>query len=438
MFTGLYNEQNKVSFEGEHVKNKLKLEDITILNEGQQIKKRIIEKYGSLTAFYDTEKPTELSLKAIRNYCSYDKITSINLKCLMLKVFNEGWDEIIISDVCQVKNIAGKIYKDIRLYKEDKDYALLQKVKALCSKFGLIDETALMLRCLAKHFYFRNSIMKTLKYYNEALRLIDNISIDTLIIILVELADHHYMEREVKEAERLFIEAQNYIDASKKISSSALYKYYYRRGIMLNSEGLHSEARGYIEKSIMYAGENTELNSDKGASYMAIGSTYKREGVYEEAKKYYSMSLLEFHEKDINGRSLALNNLADVYCILKDYDEAIKYIEAAVKLLDKDSLTERHLIVAQTLAEIKLLVGDASACYEYFNILKKTIHTSIDKKNMKNRIISITNYIEDVNLLNKLYDVIFYIEENTDNYAYKDDLFSCMGRILIKISKKEV
>lgn len=436
MLTGLCNGQNKNSFEGEHVENKLKLEDITILNEGQQIKRKIEEKYGSIKDFYEIEKPTELSLKAIRNYCSFDKITSTNLKILMLKLLNEGWDEIIISDVEQIKDIVSKIYRDIRLYNEDEDYALLEKVRALCFKFGLINETALMLRCLAKHFYFRNNNMETLKYYNEAINLIENINIDTLIIIMVELAEYHYMEREVKEAESLFIKAQNYIDNSEKVSNAAIYKYYFKRGIMLNSEGRHSDARGYIEKSIMYAGDNTESNSDKGAAYMAIGSTYKREGVYVEAKENYFKSLFEFHVKDIHGRATALNNVADIYCIFNEYDEAIKYIKAAMELLEKDSITYKHLIIAETYAEIKLMVEDTSACYEYFDIIKKTVDTSINKKNIKNSIISIINYIEDIDLLKELYNAIYYISENTDNYVYEDDLYSCMGRICKRINKK--
>ncbi len=417
---------------------KLMPEDIEFLNEGQQIKKKIEEKYGSIKDFYETEKITELSLKAVRNYCGFNKISSPTFKCIMLRTLDEGWDELICDDAGQIKNFAIKIYRDIMLYKEDKDYALLEKVRALCVKFGLINETALMIRCLGKHFYYRNDIIKTLEYYNEALNLVDMENIDTLIIITVELAEYHYMEREVKEAERLFIKAQNYIDKSEKVSNSALYKYYYRRGIMLNSEvGRHSEARGYIEKSIVYAGDNTELNSDKGAAYLAIGSTYKRDGMYAEAKEYYLMALLEFHEKDINGRSLTLNNIADIYCIFKNYDEAIKYIEAAMELLDKDRITERHLIVAQTHAEIRLMAGDTSACYEYFSMLKKTIYTSIDKKDMKDGIINITNYIYDVDLLKELYNVVCYIEENTDNYVYKDDLYSCIGRIHRKIRKKE-
>ncbi len=417
---------------------KLKPEDIEFLNEGQQIKKKIEEKYGSIKDFYETEKITELSLKAVRNYCGYNKITSATFKFLMLRTLDEGWDELVSDDAGQIKNYVIKICRDIMLYKEDKDYVLLEKVRALCVKFELINETALMIRCLGKHFYYRNDIIKTLEYYNEALNLVDKKNIDTLIIITVELAEYHYMERAVKEAERLFIKAQNYIDKSEKVSNSTLYKYYYKRGIMLNAEeGRHSEARDYIEKSIAYAGDNTELNSDKGAAYLSIGSTYKRERMYEEAKEYYLMSLPEFHEKDISGRTSALNNIADIYCIFKDYDEAIKYIEAAMEILERDNVSYRHLVIAETYAEIKLMVGDTNACYEYFDLLKKTIDTSIDKKDIKDSIIRITNYIEDVNLLNELYNLINYMEENTDNYVYKDDLYSCIGRIHKKISKKE-
>lgn len=416
--------------------NKLKLEDIVILNEGQQAKLLIEAKYGTLKNFYQQVNPS-ISLKSIMNYCCTDKIHSETFKCLVVNKSDKGWNDIVKSKQEQITRYVNEIYNNTMAYKEEEDLELFNKLVELCSKYKLVNEKALMYRNIAKNYFYRNDNQKMIEYYNKAIDFIRYRDNNILTMLTIELANHYFKEQNVDESEILFKRAQEYIE-NNHASNEVLYKYYYYRGVICNTEGRHAEAREYLEKSIQYGDTQTESMSDKGAAYISIGSTYKREGEYEKAKEYYYRALMHMHEKDIYGRTMALNNVADIYCILKDYDRAIKFIEQAKSLLGEGKLLPQYVLIYQTYAEIKLMIGDTSGCYEFFDFLEKTVNTSINIKKIVNRIIGFINYLEDTDLLYNMYDVICHIKDNTDNYIYKHDLFSCMGRISEKIRKKEV
>jgi len=416
--------------------NKLKLEDIEILNEGQQAKILIEAKYGTLKNFYQQENPS-ISLKSIMNYCCTNKIHSETFKCLVVNKSDKGWNDIVLTKQEQITGYVNKIYTNIMFYKEEPDLQLFYKLVELCSKHKLVDEKALMYRNIAKNYYYRNDIQNMIENYNKAIDVIGYQNNDILTILTVELANHYFKEQNVDESEVLFKKAQAYIQ-NNHASNEALYKYYYYRGLTYTTEGKYVEARGYLEKSIQYGGIQTESISEKGAAFLAIGSNYKRVGDYEKAKDCYYRSLIHFHEKDVYGRTVALNDLADIYCVLHDYDQAIKYIEQAKSLLGEGKLISKYVLIYQTYAEIKLMIGDTSGCYEFFDLLKKMVNNSVDKKEIIYRIIDFINDIENMDLLNDLYDTICHIKDNTDNYIYKHDLYSCMGRVNEKIRKKEV
>ena len=253
-----------------------------------------------------------------------------------------------------------------------------------------------------------------------------------MVILHTELAEHYSIERNLIEAENNFKIAFDIIK-QYHIGNSALYKYYYRKGIMLQIEGAYTEARDLLEISIQYAHLNTDSMSEKGAALLALGTTYKREFNYEEANNQYFKALFEFHTDDIYGKAFTLNNIADIYCALKDYNTALKYINDAIFLIEKEGMTNGYLMLKQTFAEIKLLIGDTSACYTFFDELKKTINTSIDKKVIENRIIDMIYLFNDSTLLNDLKKTIYYLKANTDNKDYIVILYSCVGIITEKL-----
>lgn len=414
--------------------DKLTLDDIKILGEGPQVKKLIEAKYGTLKKFHQQENPS-IVLKSIMDYCCNKKIHSGTFKCLIVNKFDKGWDEIILTEPEQVIKHVYETYNNIVLYKEESDIELFNKLIDLCSKYKLTDENILMYRNIAKNYYYRNNIMKTIEYYKKAIALAENQSIDILVSLTVELADHYYKEQYFDDCEKLFTKAQLLIE-NNQVSNAALYKYYFCRGVVYNIQGKYTEAIEHLEKSVQYADIQTEVMSEKGAAFLAMGSSHKREGDYEKAKENYYCALLHFHEKDIYGRIAALNNLADLYRILYDYEQAIKFIQQAKSLLEKSEITNRYLTVYETYAEIKLMLGEHSACYNFFEVLKTTVYSSINKNSIKDRINSMINILDDVVLLKELYKTIQYIKENTYNNMYKDDLYSCIGRIYEKLVLK--
>ncbi len=413
------------------MKRKLGLQDIKILNEGQQVKVLIESRYGTLKKFHELEKPT-LSLKAIMNYCSYPHIRSDSFKLLLTEKLSMGWDEIALSDVSQIRRFVKIIYENIVLYNEIQDLEIFEKIINLCNEFSLTNELALMHRNYAKNHYYRNDNVKAIELYKHAINLADSKDYSMQVILCSELADHYFIERNTYESDKYIKKAKEYT-TEFKVNDEAMYIFHYRYGTILNSLGYYTRAREYFKRSLDHATINNESISQKGAALMAIGSTYKREKMYDIAKDYYFKSLITFNDKDISGRSSALNNIADIYCLMKDYNSAIRQIKEALEIVSQEGITSRHLTFMQTYAEIKLLIGDTSACFEYINMLRETVGKAIDKKLIKTRIESIIQAINDAGVLKELEKAVYYMKSCTSNISYIDDLYSCLGRISEKI-----
>jgi len=416
--------------------NKLTLDDIKILGEGAQVKRLIEAKYDTLKKFHQQENPS-MALKSVMDYCCNKKIHSGTFKCLVVNKLDMGWEEIVLTESQQVTKHVNEICNNIILYREESDIQLFNQLIDLCSKYKLINENVLMCRNVAKNYHYRNNNMKAIEYYNKAINLIGNQNIDTLVSLTVELAEHYLVEQYIDECENLFKKAQYYVE-NNKLSNAALYKYYYRRGVACNIEGKYTEAREYIEKSIQYADNNTESMSEKGAAFLSLGLVHKRQGDYEKAKENYQCSLMNFHINDIYGRISAFNNLADLYCIMGDYNQAIKFIDQAKALVERDRTYFKYLMISHTYAEIKLMIGDTSACYSFFEALKATVNSSVNKINIKKSINEMIETLDDIDLIRELYKTVNYIKENTNNDVYKDTLFACIGKIYEKLLYKEV
>jgi tetratricopeptide (TPR) repeat protein len=417
---------------------KLDLKDIVLLNEGQQAKRLIESRFGSLKSFYEKVNTHGLSLKAIRNYCCYQKISSDAFKFLLINEFDMSWNEIVLDDINQIKKYVDAIYTYIFLYKEENDLKLFEKLDELAKQYNMTNERAILKRCMAKYYFYMNNSAKTIELYHDALDIVSNICFSTAIILNVELADHLFMERRCDESQIYYKIAESYINKAN-ISEGALYVYYYRMGVMLNTSGQYQQAREHFQKALNYGKINTEEISQTGAALMAIGTTLKRDAKYEEAREFYLKSLPYFHVDDINGRSTALNNIADIYSLLGDYINAIKYIEEALRALEKYGFTIKYLIFLETYAETKYLIGDFTGCYQYFDVLKETLNTSINKNKIKISICNFINLIGSKDVLEQLEATIYYLISNTRNEIYKDDLYSCLGRLNVKIHyRKEV
>lgn len=417
------------------MKNKIGIQDIIFLDEGTQVKMLIESKYGSLKKFYEQVKPDNLSLKAIRNYCSYAKVSSYTFKVMLVGLFEMGWDEIVLTPTQQLHNYVFDIFHNILIYDTESDLKLFEHLLELCIQNDMKNETAFMYRNIAKNYCYRDYFDKTLEYYNKAIELIDNRFYNTLIMLHVEMAEYFHIDRNVLESERHFRIAENY-SMRADVNNYAKYTYYYRRGMVYNSVGQHQKAREYFNIALQFSETNTEVISETGAVLLAIGSSYKREKKYEEAKDHYFKSLFYFKEQDLRGIGSAFNNIADIYCKLNDYQSAIHYIGKAIDLLSKEDISSMLLYCAHTKAEAMLMLGDDTGCYDFFEMLKKADIINVGRTHFKHCINCMIDTLNDSALLTKLEEVILLLIHNSNNETYIEELYSCIGRLSIKRKKK--
>lgn len=411
---------------------KLTIDDIKIKTEGTLVREAIIRKFGSIKNFH-ASCDSSLSLKSIKTYCTFDNIKSETFKCMVTNKLNMSWDDIAMSPAKQVRRFIDEIFFNITSYRDEEDIFIFNKINGMCE---VSTDKALMLRNYAKYFYSKNNIDKTIELYKQAISTLDTWEINVLVVLMCELADYYYMQRKIRESERLFCKAQDYVDKGQ-LSKTAIYIYNFRRGVVLSNDGDLEEAMKHFLLALENASFKTETMSEIGAACMAIGSTYMRLKEYGKAKEYYYRSLLEFHENDVNGRTTILNNLADLYCKLNDYKSAAEHIEKALNILDENCITSRYIFLCETHAEIMLKIGTSEPCIRYFNVLKNTINSAIDKKVIKDSISRMIYVIDNKSLLNQLELAICYLIEHSDNDIFKEELLSCIGKIYLKINGKE-
>lgn len=413
---------------------KLKKEDIVLRNKGSQLKHTIIEQYGSIEDFYNKIETT-LSLKTLRNGLSDNATHSHTLKCLLTKTLNVNYEDLILSNEGQIKKYVNDIFDNISCYTEPMDYETMVKLFELCKENELNRESLLMERNIARNLYYTDKMDKSIELYkNLSLRIED---INLKITIHSELADLLSKERKAIEAERHFHQVESYIKRNKDIDKKSLYKFYYYRGIFLNKCGYHSSSRTCFEDALPHATIDNEVYSETGTIYLNIGLSLKLEKRYDEAVNYYCRSLFYFSEKDIKGRSHALNNIANIYMCQGKYESALNYIRQALELIKDSSYSIKYLICAQTYIEVEVLIKENISCEVYFEALKKTVNTSIDKNSIKNSITTVINVIRNMDTLIELEEVIYHLKDNTKNHEYIEDLYSCLGRINEKIKPRK-
>ncbi len=411
---------------------KLTIDDIKIKIEGAMVREAVIAKYGSTRNFH-ASCDSSLSLKSIKTYCTFDHITSETFKCMVTDNMNMSWDDIAMPPVKQVRRFIDEIFFNITSYRDEEDILMFDKINEMCD---VSTDKALMLRNYAKYYYSKNNIDKTIELYKQAISTLDVWEANTLVVLMCELADYYYMQRKIRESERLFCKAQDYVD-KKQLSKAALYTYNFRRGVVLSNDGDLEEAMKHFLLALENASLKTETMSEIGVACMAIGSACMRQKKYDQARDYYYRSLLEFHENDVNGRATILNNLADLHCKLNDYKSAAEHIEKALNILDENCITSRYIFLSETYAEIMFKIGNSEPCTRYFDMLKNTANSAIDKKVIKDSISRMIHVMNNKSLLNQLELIICYLIERTDNDIFKEELLSCIGKIYLKINGKE-
>ena len=411
--------------------DKLTLNDIKIKSPGKQVKKIVIDRFGSLDDF---ASEIEMETKTLNQYLKERKLGSDTFKIRLSMVLGKGLDEIVKSEKTQTKEIVQSIYDNIRLYKTDEDLTILTKAKDLCVKNSLYLDIAKMQRNLAMYYFYRNQIDKATGLIESAMDGIKNTTY--LIKWKSELGLMYFYKCEYKESRKLYMEVDKLLGETNEVDEKTKYLHYYRYGILQNNSNHSALAERLFEKSLEYA----QTSIDKGDSIMNIGVSFERRKKYRKAIEYYRKAL-DFCEDDFN-KSILFNNLAEIYRALEEYDKALYYVNLALSCVDNENLSDLF-ICCQTHVQILMSKGKVDeAIDKLMELINKTEDKFIYKKFIIDGINIIIEYgwtMKNINILDDVDELVYKLIKSalSDNTEYIQELTSCLGKIRFYIKDIE-
>jgi tetratricopeptide (TPR) repeat protein len=267
--------------------------------------------------------------------------------------------------------------------------------------------------------------------YNYAIQILPREDINYKVIFHCELAYDFVRECMYDEAEKKFRHIEKLIGLHKeKLNNTTMHHYYYWRGIMHRINGSNALAIRFFNKALVYADKNIE----KLNALSNIGYCYRNLEKYKNAHKYYNEALEWQDEADILATACMYNNIACLYRVTKDYENAIISIEKAIEMSKNESSLSKRLLFESTYAEIKTEMGDKKAYKSFFNLLLKTKgKTLYDKPHVLNAIKTANKYIDDISCLYKLANIIIELKNASNSDGYTKGLVECLGHIFMKV-----
>ncbi|MDO9577320.1 MAG: sigma 54-interacting transcriptional regulator [Candidatus Cloacimonadales bacterium] len=357
--------------------NKFK-KDIADLNDAEKI--TAILEFGKNTI---TESP-ETALLAYRD--AQELAHNINDK------YNEAEARLGICHYHFLKEefvISDQLFSDILSLLNDKVY--LEKSWKLCNwyaykyfKYGNYDKTL--------HF-FNLSLDITLKLDNKELQAGS----------LGNIATIHSKLAHFPEAEKFFLESisiqksiKNYLGLARTYNQIA--ELYFKSGRSEKSLEAYLNALSNLE-------EDKEAESKEGKSLYSIilnniANMYFKLENYDEALHYYKRSLAIKEElNDEKSIALSLCNIAVVYKEMQNFDQALSHYDRALKINKKLNLRTQESLVYQNLGALYSETGDLDEALRYFKNSEKLRRTFNDPYSLVitiNSIISVLLEIDDL------------------------------------------
>ncbi len=299
---------------------KLSQKDIIVLTEGQQIRREIIEKYGSIEQFISKNNIPILS-STIEEYLSKKSITSQKFKCTLVLALDKEYNKIVLSEFEQIERYIDTITENIELYRQKEDLELLEFLKDLCVKKNMPVSTAKMYRAISKYNFHNNNPTAALEQIKFAIDLIKDKNEHNLhIIFLCELALIYFFQSENLKSEKAFKQAEKLVDNSPNINNYSKYVYYSTYSCLLFSTGKSNKARDMLIKAI----EFSDTSKKTAQLIINIGATYEKEGECNKSLEYYEKALEYLQEEDLINRGIIFNNISKVYIIKGEYDLALQ------------------------------------------------------------------------------------------------------------------
>jgi len=378
---------------------KLTKNDIEILHEGQQIKRAVMKKFGSVEEFAKAGN-VFLSLDTINNYLRRSKIDSDKFKYRLTIAFMQGYDEFVKTPEQQMKMFTDDIYTHITDYHDEEDINVIDKLKTLCEEYSLKFELAKTHLIIGMYYRQRNEFGKAYSHLQIAEGELQLRNANQLLVSLyAEQAVTYFYAKEYKNAERLYSKIEMRIADCSELDNRALFNYLYYIGILYNNNSKHELAHGFFLKALEYANAGLE----HGSVVMNIGLSWKRRGEYHKAIEYYKQALAEFSEVEDISKCVIYNNLAEIYKILKDYDSAISNTKRAFELIGNNK-NSFYFMINLTYVQILNDMGNIDFQSDEIDNLLDMIKSSEQYKLQKKYIIECLEYLFTVACNNKNFE----------------------------------
>lgn len=124
------------------------------------------------------------------------------------------------------------------------------------------------------------------------------------------------------------------------------------------------------------------INEESGivAAYLNIGNIYGIKKDYDNSLYYFSkaLHLCKNHEWAMSSKSILLGNIGCIYGFQKEYQKALEYYFESAKITESNNSNSDFSINYSNIAEVYLLTDDISNAEKYYS---KALTVAIDKQN---------------------------------------------------------
>lgn len=214
-----------------------------------------------------------------------------------------------------------------------------------------------------------------------------------LNIVNDELIEQKLSETEIEleESERL----------GKPMGSLLLKKaslYYKKRDLSTALKNLELALNNFL---------NEENLLQIGISYNEIGLIYEEMGYYEQAIYHLDRSLSSLQEiNDTHKIIQVLNNLGNIYLLIKDYNQSYKNYQSALNLAEKENIELEAIKTSSNLVEVLFNL-------EQYDRITKILKNNFDFFKKNNDIYGI------IQILIKYGKLYYYLGENYYDQSYE-------------------
>ncbi|WP_432401732.1 tetratricopeptide repeat protein [Wukongibacter sp. M2B1] len=402
---------------------KFNLNHIKILSPKEQVKEKIIERFGDIYSF---AKQIDIDVDILRQHLTEIELGANSFTEKLCEALDMNINELIKSDKEQIKNMVRSISENLRLYRNNEDIHVLNALKVLCVDNNLKAEDLVMQRNIAMYYFYIGITNRAIGAMENTINLVKNRNL--LIKWKSELGLMYFSQCNYEKSRKVHEEVEKLLNKANRVDKRTKYLHYYRYGLLESNTTNYLSAERLFEKSLKYAKSST----DKGDSIVNIGVSYKWRGDYKEAIEYYNKALDVFEEEA--NKSKVYNNLAEVYKCLGEYDKALLHIQKAFDIMDKNNIA-KHFLYYQTYAQIQILKGDyekvVNKLYELvMGIEDYFVYDQIKIEGIRT-LIDYCIKTNDIDMLEHIRDfLISLIEKKTEDHEeYLNVLYGFVGEI---------